>query len=135
VKQSSSGSGQQTVPANVRSRAHAPASQQRTADSSRTKLKLSALSTYTAWPHRVAATTGLLGQPALSPKSGDIGTIKSARSADPCSASDTVAITQEAVPSRPAHVLLGNVGHSDLVVVGSHGHAGFVAAMLGAISQ
>jgi nucleotide-binding universal stress UspA family protein len=61
--------------------------------------------------------------------------IRAANASDPDSATDPVAITQEAVEGHPAQVLLEGVGESDILVVGSHGHGGFVGAMLGSISQ
>ena len=61
--------------------------------------------------------------------------IHRATASDPDSAADPVAITQETVEGHPAHVLLESVGEYDIMVVGSHGHGGFVGAMLGSISQ
>ena len=54
---------------------------------------------------------------------------------DPDSASDPVQITQETVEGHAAQVLLESVSGCDMMVVGSHGHGGFVGAMLGSISQ
>ena len=61
--------------------------------------------------------------------------IRKATTSDPDSATDPVPITQETVQGHPAHVLLESVGENDIMVVGSHGHGGFVEAMLGSISQ
>ena len=61
--------------------------------------------------------------------------IRKATTSDPDSATDPVPITQETVQGHPAHVLLESVGENDIMVVGSHGHGGFVGAMLGSISQ
>ncbi|MCV7179336.1 universal stress protein [Mycolicibacterium sphagni] len=61
--------------------------------------------------------------------------IRRATAADPDSATDPVAITQETVEGHPAQVLLESVGTCDIMVVGSHGHGGFVGAVLGSISQ
>jgi nucleotide-binding universal stress UspA family protein len=58
-----------------------------------------------------------------------------AEASDPDRATDPIAITQEAVEGHPAHVLLASVGQGDILVVGSHGHGGFIGAMLGSISH
>jgi len=54
---------------------------------------------------------------------------------DPDRASGLVPLTRETVQGHAAHVLLGCVSERDIVVVGSHGHGGFVGAILGSISQ
>ncbi|MFZ1178712.1 MAG: universal stress protein [Mycobacterium sp.] len=54
---------------------------------------------------------------------------------DPDRASGPVSVTRETVQGHAAHVLLKSVGECDMMVVGSHGHGGFVGAMLGSISQ
>lgn len=61
--------------------------------------------------------------------------IRTANASDPDSATDPVPLTQETVEGHPAQVLLDGVGESDIMVVGSHGHGGFVGAILGSISQ
>ncbi|WP_199190076.1 universal stress protein [Mycobacterium sp. ENV421] len=61
--------------------------------------------------------------------------IRRATESDPGSTQYPVTITQETVEGHPAHVLLESVGEHDIMVVGSHGHGGFVGAMLGSISQ
>ena len=61
--------------------------------------------------------------------------VSKATEADPDSATDPVRITQETVEGHAAHVLLLSVSGCDLMVVGSHGHGGFVGAMLGSISH
>jgi nucleotide-binding universal stress UspA family protein len=61
--------------------------------------------------------------------------IRRANASDPDSEMDPVPMTQETVQGHPAQVLLEGVGESDIMVVGSHGHGGFVGAMLGSISQ
>ena len=61
--------------------------------------------------------------------------ISTATESDPDSASDPVPITQETVEGHAAQVLLESVSGSDMIVVGSHGHGGFVGAMLGSISH
>jgi len=58
-----------------------------------------------------------------------------AAESDPDSATDPVRITQEAVEGHAAQVLLDSVSADDLLVVGSHGHGGFVGAVLGSVSQ
>lgn len=49
--------------------------------------------------------------------------------------SDPVRITRHTVQGHAAEVLLGIVTGSDLMVIGSHGHGGFVGALLGSISH
>jgi nucleotide-binding universal stress UspA family protein len=61
--------------------------------------------------------------------------IRRATASDPDSATDPVPLTQETVEGHAAQVLLEGVGESDIMVVGSHGHGGFVGAILGSISQ
>jgi nucleotide-binding universal stress UspA family protein len=61
--------------------------------------------------------------------------ISRATESDPGGAADPVTITREAVEGHPADVLLDCVGEHDVLVVGSHGHGGFVGAILGSISQ
>ncbi len=61
--------------------------------------------------------------------------IHRATASDPDSATDPVAMTQETVEGHPARVLLESVGEYDIMVVGSHGHGGFLGATLGSISQ
>ena len=61
--------------------------------------------------------------------------IRKAITSDPDSATDPVRITQEAVEGHAAQVLLDSVSADDLLVVGSHGHGGFVGAVLGSVSQ
>ncbi len=61
--------------------------------------------------------------------------IRKATTSDPDSATDPVPMTQETAEGHPAHVLLESVGESDIMVVGSRGHGGFVGSMLGSISQ
>lgn len=46
-----------------------------------------------------------------------------------------VTITQETVEGHAAKVLLDAVTENDLMVVGSHGHGGFVGALLGSVSH
>jgi nucleotide-binding universal stress UspA family protein len=61
--------------------------------------------------------------------------VSRATTSDPGGATDPVTITQDAVEGHPADVLLESVGEHDVLVVGSHGHGGFVRAILGSISQ
>ncbi len=58
-----------------------------------------------------------------------------ATESDPDSATDPVRITAETVEGHAAQVLLKSVSECDLMVVGSHGHGGFVGALLGSISH
>jgi len=46
-----------------------------------------------------------------------------------------VAITWEAVEGHPAEVLVRTGKDAAMLVVGSHGHGGFVGALLGSVSQ
>ncbi|MBT8159543.1 MULTISPECIES: universal stress protein [Arthrobacter] len=74
--------------------------------------------------------------------SGDSGTIL-ARAADTeitrlgkeAGEGQNVAITWEAVEGHPAEVLVRTGKDAAMVVVGSHGHGGFVGALLGSVSQ
>ena len=61
--------------------------------------------------------------------------VRRATASDPNSARDPVPVTQETVEGHPAHALLESVGENDILVVGSHGHGGFLGAILGSISQ
>jgi nucleotide-binding universal stress UspA family protein len=61
--------------------------------------------------------------------------ISSATESDPDSATDPVPLTRETVEGHAAHVLLESVSGCDMLVVGSHGHGGFIRAMLGSVSQ
>ena len=61
--------------------------------------------------------------------------VSKAGESDPDSATDPVRITQEAVQGHAAQVLLDSVSGGDMLVVGSHGHGGFVGAVLGSVSQ
>jgi nucleotide-binding universal stress UspA family protein len=61
--------------------------------------------------------------------------VRKAGESDPRSATDPVRITQEAVEGHAAQILLDSVSADDLLVVGSHGHGGFIGTLLGSISQ
>lgn len=61
--------------------------------------------------------------------------ISKATESDPDSATDPVRITQETVEGHAAQVLLESVSECDTLVVGSHGHGGFIGAMLGSVSH
>jgi nucleotide-binding universal stress UspA family protein len=61
--------------------------------------------------------------------------VSKATESDPESATDPVRITQETVEGHAAQVLLESVTGCDTLVVGSHGHGGFVGAMLGSVSH
>ena len=61
--------------------------------------------------------------------------VSKATESDPESATDPVRITQEAVEGHAAQVLLESVTGCDTLVVDSHGHGGFVGAMLGSVSH
>lgn len=61
--------------------------------------------------------------------------VTQATSSDPDRGSAPVRITRETVHGHPAQVLLDTGTDGDLLVVGSHGHGGFVGAVLGSISQ
>lgn len=61
--------------------------------------------------------------------------VSEAGESDPDSVTDPVRITQEAVEGHAAQVLLDSVSGGDMLVVGSHGHGGFLGAVLGSVSQ
>jgi nucleotide-binding universal stress UspA family protein len=61
--------------------------------------------------------------------------VSKATESDPASAPDPVRVTQETVEGHAAQVLLDSVSGCDLMVVGSHGHGGFVGTMLGSVSH
>jgi Universal stress protein family len=61
--------------------------------------------------------------------------VSKATESDPDSATDPVRVTQETVEGHAAQVLLESVSGYDLMVVGSHGHGGFVGAMLGSVGH
>ena len=46
-----------------------------------------------------------------------------------------VEVRQQVLRGHPATVLLEQAKDADLLVVGSHGHGGFVGALLGSMSQ
>jgi nucleotide-binding universal stress UspA family protein len=54
---------------------------------------------------------------------------------DADSTQQSVKITRAAIPGHGAKVLLDEVTESDLLVVGSRGHGGFVGALLGSVSH
>jgi nucleotide-binding universal stress UspA family protein len=54
---------------------------------------------------------------------------------DPDRASGPVPLTRETLQGHPAHALLESVSECDTLVVGSHGHGGFIGAVLGSVSQ
>lgn len=57
------------------------------------------------------------------------------RAVDAGGQQQSVTITSQAVRGHAAKVLLETVAESDLLVVGSHGHGGFVGALLGSVSH
>ena len=61
--------------------------------------------------------------------------VSKATESDPESATDPVRITQQTVEGHAAQVLLESVTGCDTLVGGSHGHGGFVGAMLGSVSH
>ena len=61
--------------------------------------------------------------------------ISTAAESDPDRASGQVPLTREMVQGHAAHVLLKSVSETDMLVVGSHGHGGFIGALLGSVSQ
>ena len=61
--------------------------------------------------------------------------VSKATESDPENATDPVRITQETVEGHAAQVLLESVTGCDTLVVGSHGHGGFVGAILGSVSH
>ncbi len=61
--------------------------------------------------------------------------VRTAAASDPDSATHPITITQETVEGHPAQVLLEGTDEHDIIVVGSHGHGGFVGTVLGSISQ
>ena len=54
---------------------------------------------------------------------------------DPDRASGQVPLTREMLQGHAAQVLLKSVSETDTLVVGSHGHGGFIGALLGSVSQ
>jgi nucleotide-binding universal stress UspA family protein len=61
--------------------------------------------------------------------------ISATAESDPDRASGQVLLTREMVQGHAAHVLLKSVSETDMLVVGSHGHGGFIGALLGSVSQ
>jgi len=61
--------------------------------------------------------------------------ISTAAESDPDRASGQVPLTREMLQGHAAHVLLESVSETDTLVVGSHGHGGFIGALLGSVSQ
>ena len=61
--------------------------------------------------------------------------ISKAAESDPDRASGQVPLTREMIQGHAAHVLLKSVSECDTLVVGSHGHGGFIGAVLGSVSQ
>ena len=62
---------------------------------------------------------------------------RSARSPNPTrtEALGQVPLTREMLQGHAAQVLLKSVSECDTLVVGSHGHGGFIGAVLGSVSQ
>jgi nucleotide-binding universal stress UspA family protein len=46
-----------------------------------------------------------------------------------------IAVHPKVIRGHPAKVLVDQANDADLLVVGSHGHGGFVGALLGSVSQ
>lgn len=78
-----------------------------------------------------------LGEAAAAAEMNDLldAAISNAIEADTDSTSDPIRITRELAQGHAAQVLLDIVNESDLMVVGSHGHGGFVGTLLGSISH
>ena len=62
-------------------------------------------------------------------------TISKVTESDPDRASGQVPLTRDTLQGHAAHVLLKSVSETDTLVVGSHGHGGFIGAVLGSVSQ
>jgi nucleotide-binding universal stress UspA family protein len=54
---------------------------------------------------------------------------------DPDRASGQFPVTRATLQGHAAHALLTSAGETDTLVVGSHGHGGFIGAVLGSVSQ
>ena len=61
--------------------------------------------------------------------------ISTAVESDPDRSSGEVPLTREMLRGHAAQVLLKSVSETDTLVVGSHGHGGFIGALLGSVSQ
>ena len=61
--------------------------------------------------------------------------ISKAAESEPDRASGQVPRTREMVQGHAAHVPLKSVSECDTLVVGSHGHGGYIGAVLGSVSQ
>lgn len=105
------------------------------------RLRATSVHTVMAWQHPSAYGASNAFGLGMDPSFGTQQTLaslaegKAAQLVDEASQVHEVPITWEAIEGHPALALLSTVGDSDLLVVGSRGHGGFVGALLGSVSQ
>lgn len=105
------------------------------------RLRSTSVHTVMAWQHPSAYGASNAFGLGMDPSFGtqqalaSLAEDKAALLVEEASQGHEVPITWEAIEGHPALALLAAVGDSDLLVVGSRGHGGFVGALLGSVSQ
>ncbi len=105
------------------------------------RLRATTVHTVMAWQHPSAYGASNAFGLGMDPSFGtqqalaSVAEDKAAQLVDDASHGHEVTITWEAIEGHPALALLSAVRDSDLLVVGSRGHGGFVGALLGSVSQ
>ncbi len=105
------------------------------------QLRATTVHTVMAWQHPSAYGASNAFGLGMDPSFGtqqalaSVAETKASQLVDEASQGHEVPISWEAIEGHPALALLSAVGDSDLLVVGSRGHGGFVGALLGSVSQ